>query len=233
MSVTAVLPYSSIYSWLLNSCMPHFPTFFFFFFLASSQTLGSYQMSYLQLLFLNNCCFSYSQQATHRAPPLKGKGGPVTLSVLFSRISAHHLLPRSTPSSFIFTSAFPSLVCLGKKKKYIVTCTSPLPLLFFFALCPLFPCKGAVLCANCILSSMLLCLHTKGSSGRFPPHCPDSCWFGSFTCVVLHMKDLIKHILRLHSKTDVRSQNIYLSSVLDKAQLSAYFRISHHSEMSS
>lgn len=120
MSVTAVLPYSSIYSWLLNSCMPHFPTFFFFFFLASSQTLGSYQMSYLQLLFLNNCCFSYSQQATHTAPPLKGKGGPVTLSVLFSRISAHHLLPRSTPSSFIFTSAFPSLVCLGKKKIYIV-----------------------------------------------------------------------------------------------------------------
>lgn len=119
MSVTAVLPYSSIYSWLLNSCMPHFPTFFFFFFLASSQTLGSYQMSYLQLLFLNNCCFSYSQQATHRAPPLKGKGGPVTLSVLFSRISAHHLLPRSTPSSFIFTSAFPSLVCLGKKKNIL------------------------------------------------------------------------------------------------------------------
>lgn len=96
-----------------------FPNLFFFFFLASSQTLGSYQMSYLQLLFLNNCCFSYSQQATHRAPPLKGKGGPVTLSVLFSRISAHHLLPRSTPSSFIFTSAFPSLVCLGKKKNIL------------------------------------------------------------------------------------------------------------------
>lgn len=96
-----------------------FPNLFFFFFLASSQTLGSYQMSYLQLLFLNNCCFSYSQQATHRAPPLKGKGGPVTLSVLFSRISAHHLLPRSTPSSFIFTSAFLSLVCLGKKKNIL------------------------------------------------------------------------------------------------------------------
>lgn len=231
MSVTAVLPYSSIYSWLLNSCMPHFPTFFFFpgFFPNTWQlpdVLSSAPILEQLLLLL--------QPASHtQSTPSKGERGA---SDTFSSVLPHLCPPpfaQEHPKQFYFHFSISIFGVLKEKKKYIVTCTSPLPLLFFFALCPLFPCKGAVLCANCILSSMLLCLHTKGSSGRFPPHCPDSCCFGSFTCVVLHMKDLIKHILRLHSKTDVRSQNIYLSSVLDKAQLSAYFRISHHSEMSS
>lgn len=72
MSVTAVLSYSSIFSWLLNSCMPHFSTLFF---LASSQTLGSCQISYLQLLFSDDCCFSITHTHALLHFPLKGRGG--------------------------------------------------------------------------------------------------------------------------------------------------------------
>lgn len=126
MSVTAVLSYSSIYSWLLNSCMPHFPTLFF---LASSQTLGSCQISYLQLLFSSDCCCSFTHTHTHIHSYTSLSGGEEGGSETFSSVLFPAISPRSTPGSFIFISALPSWVCLGKKN--IVTCASPVPLSSF------------------------------------------------------------------------------------------------------
>lgn len=106
MSVIVVLSYSSIYSWLLNSCMLHSPTLFF---LASSQTLGSCQISHLQLLFSSDCCFSFTHTHTLTLPSQEERRVVARFSVLFS---SPPVLPRSIPGNFTFISAIPSLVRL-------------------------------------------------------------------------------------------------------------------------
>lgn len=95
------------------------------FFLASSQTLGSCQICYLQLLFSKDCCLSFTHTHIHThtlAHLSQGKGRVVAwLSVLFS---FPLVLPRST-GEFYFQ--FSNSICSTFRKKLSVTCTSPLP----------------------------------------------------------------------------------------------------------
>lgn len=197
------LSYSSIYSWLLNSCMPHFPNLFF---LASSQTLGSCQICYLQLLFPKDCCFSFTHTHTLLHIPLRERGERL------------HDFPFSSPSSwfclgaqgsFTFSSAILSLVHFWIK--LTVTCTSPSPVSFISWSGRSFPCCWAP-------PAVLLCFYTKGDSVRISVHHCGCCPCRGSTLAVLHIEDLSQHILRLHATTDVKSKNVFLSSGLDAAQ---------------
>lgn len=104
MSVTAVLSYSSIYSWLLNSCMPHFPNLFFSWLLPKHLAAARFAIfsSYSQKI-------AASPSHTHTlAHPSQGKGRLVAwLSVLFS---FPLVLPRSIGefyfqfSNYVFSS---------------------------------------------------------------------------------------------------------------------------------
>lgn len=217
MSVVVVLSYSSIYSWLLNSCMLHSPTLFF---LASSQTLGSCQISHLQLLFSSDCCFSFTH--THSYTSLSGgeEGG----CEIFSSV----LLPTSFAQKhlrkfhFHFSnSIFGTLSVVGFFSS-IVTSTSPVPL-SSFPLCPLhvfFPCpskSGRSSRRCCAPSAVLLSLYCKGDGSRVSPCYHDSCHCRVVTLAVLHIEGLSEHVLRLHDPVYVRSKNICLSSRLDTA----------------
>lgn len=217
MSVIVVLSYSSIYSWLLNSCMLHSPTLFF---LASSQTLGSCQISHLQLLFLSDCCFSFTHTQSYTSLS-GGEEGGCEISVLFS---SPPVLPRNIPGNFIFSSAIPSLEHLEKKKP--TTLLSPPDLLchclfFPYVLCMFFfPCpskSGRSSWCCCAPSAALLSLYCKGDGSRVSPCCHDSSHCRVVTLAVLHIEGLSEHVLRLHHPVYVRSKNICLSSRLDTA----------------
>ena len=208
MSVRAVLSYSSIYSWLLNSCMPHFPTLFFPGFFPNTWQLPDFLSSAPVLKWL--LLLLHTHTLLHF--PLRGRGGWLKDFQFCS--PPPWFCPGAPRESFIFSSAIPSSVHLGKKPT--AACTSPLPLTSFPRVLHLL--VRGVFQSCCALPAASLHLYTKGDSGRVSPRCHDSCHCRGFTLAVLHVEGLSEHILRLHDTIDVRSKNVYLSSGLDTAQ---------------
>jgi len=191
MSVTAILSYSLIYSWLLNSCMPHFPTFFFF--LAFSQILGSCQIAYLQLLFSNDCCFFFT--LTHSLSLslsytclAGGEEGGWLQDFQFCSPCPH--FDQKCCGEFYFQFSNSIVGMLRGKKPPTITCTYPLPPTSFPHVIHLLVREGF---------PMRCCWYPQGSGGRVSPLCHDSCHSRGFTLAVLHIEGLSKHVLRLHS----------------------------------